>query len=86
MLIVHDRHSMQEIKQREEKNPDDVHEMPVQPGVLELHERITRDLVPRNKHEHDAQDHDADNDVERMKPRHHEVEAEVKNDAVALLQ
>src|SRR5919112_1927150 len=66
----------EEVEQREEENPDDVYEVPVEPEVL--HGRVVLGRVaPVPGPPHDGRDYpDADYHVQRVQARHREVEPE----------
>src|ERR1051325_5494968 len=66
----------QEVEQREEENPYDVYEVPVEPEVLDGRVVLGR-VAPLPSPVHDGRDDaDADYHVERVQARHREVEPE----------
>src|SRR5580692_8061182 len=66
-----------QIQQREQKNPDDVDKVPIQPEVLDI-SNVPRCVRPCSRsHEHEPQNRDADNHVQRVHASHGEIEKEV---------
>src|SRR5580704_16108958 len=65
-----------QIQQREQKNPDDVHEVPVQTAVLDGHVVIAGKAALPRIDEHDEQHSFADDHVYGMHSGHQEVERE----------
>src|ERR1041384_2045745 len=65
-----------QIEQRKEKNPDNINEVPVE--TRQLNRRVVNGRVsaPVGFNEDDADEHDADGQVDRMNARHRDVEEE----------
>src|SRR5947209_1616560 len=68
--------SAQQIEQREKKYPDDVDEVPVQPGHVDgrvIFRRESSALRPRGKN---REQRNPDNHVQRVQARHREIKRE----------
>jgi hypothetical protein len=59
-----------EVKQREEEDPYDIHQMPVQTAVLQQLEIVEGELILPYEDENKSQYHHAYNDMQGMKPGH----------------
>src|SRR5436309_5673343 len=66
----------QKVEQREEENPDDVNEVPVESEVLDRRVVLRRVAPARRPPDDRRYDTDADDHVERVEARHREVEPE----------
>src|SRR2546423_14286449 len=66
----------QKVEQREEENPDDVNEVPVESEVLDGRVVLRREASAPGPPHYRRDDEDADDHVERVQARHGEVEPE----------
>ena len=64
----------QKVEQREEENPDDVHEMPIEPGHLHRARVFGRKVPARRQNDQHRQHAGAHHHVQRVDARHHEIE------------
>ena len=71
--------SRNQIKQREQIDPDDIHEMPVEAGILERDKPGRPDPSPDHKDQHHGEDHDPDQNMEPMQSGHDKIEAVEKD-------
>ena len=65
-----------EVEEREEEDPEDVDEVPVEAEPLEQVVALGREAPPPRRPEEEEEDRDPDDHVERVEPRHREIERE----------
>src|SRR5512135_3485193 len=73
--------SLDQVQQREEEDPDEVDEVPVEPGQLHRGRVPGPELAARGAQGHPAEHPHADEHVEPVQPGHEEVDREVHRDA-----
>src|SRR5512137_933852 len=76
--------SLDQVEQREEEDPDEVDEVPVEAGELDRRRVARAELAAGGPHRHPAQDAHADEHVEPVQAGHEEVDREVHRHARAL--
>src|SRR5205814_4409644 len=75
LYLSYVRRPVDEIQQREQENPHDIDEVPIQPKVF-YRRVVTRVVTPFPSQDHHwDQDPDAHDHVQRVRSRHHKVEA-----------
>src|SRR5213593_4136872 len=67
-----------QIKKREQENPDDVDEVPVETADLDWNVVLRRNHAANRPPQHERHDPEADDHVQRMQSRHQEVQGEKK--------
>src|SRR6478735_2292557 len=65
-----------QVQKREQENPDDIDEVPVQPADLDPDRVNARHRSPHRQPHHDGHQAEADDHVQRVQARHEEVERE----------
>src|ERR1051326_1231911 len=74
-----------QVQQWEQENPDDIDEVPVEAADLDRIVVLARNRAAVSEPPHDADDADADDHVERVKPGHHELQREEDHSLTGIL-
>src|SRR5512133_954237 len=64
-----------EVKQREQEDPYDVDQVPVEAAVLERHMALLRNAIAPDQHRHGGQHSQANQNMHAVQTGHREVEA-----------